>query len=109
MCDRTVPHETKEEKEWDNLDLRGCDRIREAVHGIEILRAHAYPDARVEVAEFGRGSSLLVTLRSVEEMYLDGKMRRVLLASVGVRVAASQLESTVEHARECVESEEGIG
>lgn len=65
--------------------MGGCDRIREAVHRVEILRAHRHPDARVKVDEFGRESSLRVSLRSVEELeaYLDGKMRRMLLASVG--------------------------
>lgn len=75
----------------------------------QIFASKGFPHARVEVIELGQCKTTLRTVRDLEE-YLQLKLRRTLLASVGdSTLTLEEAEITILTAQHDVETEDVIG
>jgi hypothetical protein len=74
-----------------------------------VFASNGFPDARVEVIELGECKVTLRTVRDLEE-YLNSKLRRELLASVGNRtLTLKEAEAHIMMAQSTVAKEDVIG
>jgi hypothetical protein len=89
--------------------LVGWEQIRIGLEHAQVFASNGFPDARVEVIELGECKATLRTVRDLEE-YLNSKLRRELLASVGNRtLTLKEAEARIMMAQSTVANEDVIG